>query len=89
MVPIGYMASAVMIEFINANLLACDMRVMAAVILLSTLHTKGVMSRMEGQVVPRGSPRYVNGTLAWVHPKRAAISLHVSTGVLIGTRVDL
>ena len=89
MVPIGYIASDVMIELIKANLPACDMRVMAAVILLSALHTKGVMSRTQGRVGPRGSPRYVNGILAWVHPKRAAISLHVSTGVLIGTRVDL
>ena len=65
------------------------MRDMDVVILLSALHTKGVMSRTEGLVVPRGKPRYVNGMLACVHPKRAAISLHVSTGVLIGTRVDL
>ena len=89
MVPIGYIASDVMIELIKANLPPCDMRVMAAVILLSALHTKGVMSRTEGRVVPRGNPRYVNGMLAYMHSKRAAISLHVSTEVLIGTRVDL
>ena len=58
----GYIASKVTREFMRANFPAYDMSDMAAVILLSVLQIHGVRSMIEGLVVPRGRPSYVNGS---------------------------
>ena len=85
----GYIASEVTREFMRANLPAYYISDITAVILLSALQIQGVKSRTVGLDVPRGRPRYVNGSCAHAHPKMSAISLYVSSGVFKGISVDL
>ena len=89
MVPIVNMIREVTNEFIRASFPAYDIRDIAAVMFLSALQTSGARSSTVGRVVPRGSPRYVNGMEPTVQPNSSASSLHLSGGVLIGTSVDL
>lgn len=57
--------------------------------LLSHLVTKGKKSSTLGLVRPRGSPRYVKGSLSVEHPKVAAKCLSLCSDKLIGIIMDL
>ena len=87
MVPIENMIRDVINEFTRESFPAYDIKDIAAMIFLSALQINGVRSCTEGQVVPKGSPRYVNGMEPTEQPKRSARSLHLSGGVLIGIMV--
>lgn len=81
-------ASEVTIELINAIFPAYDTSSIVAVILRSALHTRGVRSCIDGLVVPRGNPRYVNDMESVEQSKIDARSWQRSDGVLISTIVD-
>lgn len=88
MVPIEKVTSEVMSELISASLPAYDISNIVVVIFHLALPTNGVSSWTVGLVVPRGSPKYVNGMVAVVQPKIAAMDWQSSGEVLIGTTVD-
>jgi hypothetical protein len=60
------------VVFSGVNLLVYVMMDEIPESLLSNLETSGIKSSTEGLVVPRGSPRYVNGKLSREHPNIAA-----------------
>jgi hypothetical protein len=77
------------VVFSGVNLLVYVMMDEILESLLSNLETRGIKSSTEGLVVPRGSPRYVNGKLSREHPNIAASAYAASRLILIGTKVVL
>ena len=83
------MMSEVMTVFNSESLAPYDIIVKVEVSLRSTELTVGIRSWMEGLLVPRGRPRYVNGMLPILHSKILASSFVRSASQFIGMSVDL
>ena len=78
-----------MTVFNKESLAPYDIMDRVEVNLCSTEQTNDIRSSIEGLLVPRGRPRYVNGMLPILHSKMLASSFVRSSSQFIGIRVDL
>ena len=85
----AYMGSDAKTELSKVSLPVYDRRDEIRVNFLSNLVTTGIRSSTDGLVVPKGSPRYVNGNPSVLQPNSEASCCADYVSMFIGTSVVL